>query len=91
MILKGCVVIFCLVFINLFARRKITENKANSYSSKDLSKISFVFSSLLTILTLAMIAIGAEFAGLIQSVGLFVIYWSNIYGLLKMWKNTKCD
>tara|TARA_B100001063_G_scaffold185828_1_gene175710 strand:- start:642 stop:842 length:201 start_codon:yes stop_codon:yes gene_type:complete len=65
----------------------MTQKKANGYSNKGLLKISFVFSSLLTILTLAMITIGTEFSGSIQSIGLFIIYWSNIYGLLKVWRN----
>lgn len=89
MILKGCIVIFCLICINLFARHDITQKKANGYSNKGLLKTSFVFSSLLTILTLTMIAIGTEFVCSIQSIGLFIIYWSNIYGLLKVWRNAK--
>ena len=51
----------------------MTQKKANGYSNKGLLKISFVFASLLTILTLAMITIGTEFSGSIQSIGLFII------------------
>lgn len=84
MILKGFLVIFCLVCINLFARYSLTLYKTKGFSPKDLLKISFTFSVLLTTQTLAMLAIGTEFSSLIHSAGLFIIYWSNIYGLLKV-------
>lgn len=89
MILKGCIVIFCLICINLFTRHHIAQKKAKSHSNKDLLIISFIFSSLLLILTLAMLAIGTEFDCSIQSLGLFIIYWSNMYGLLKVWRNAE--
>lgn len=85
MILKGCLVIITLVVINLFARYSFNTYRSKGFSSNDLLKISFVFSALLTTQTLALLSIGTENTNLTHSIGLFVIYWSNIYGLIKIW------
>ncbi|TMN96242.1 hypothetical protein CWB66_17880 [Pseudoalteromonas sp. S558] len=91
MILQCAIILICLLGIHYYARREIILKKTDENLATNIVQIAFVFSVLLTSLTVTIVWAITESASVSLFIVLFVVFWSNIHGLLKIWRDKRCD